>query len=179
MPSIRTLGRCPILRFFLAEGGRPRLKPSGHFRTSALGPDFRTRERYHEPLPENLPSTICKILYTSSVERPARPIEFRGSALEDLSRFPAPARRKAGFQLFQVQQSDDPDDWKPMTDIGPGVKEIRIREKDGAFRVFYVACFAKTVYVLHCFQKKTQKTSDGDKDLAKRRYKELVREIGS
>jgi phage-related protein len=98
--------------------------------------------------------------------------------LEDLARFPAAARRKAGFQLFQVQKGDDPDDWKPMAEVGPGVKEIRIREKDGAYRVLYVASFAKAVYVLHCFQKKTRKTSAGDKELAERRYKELVREIG-
>ena len=98
--------------------------------------------------------------------------------MEDLSRFPAAARRKAGFQLFLVQQGDDPDDWKPMSDIGPGAKEIRIREKDGAFRVFYVATFQRAIFVLHCFQKKTQQTSTGDKELAKRRYKELVREIG-
>jgi phage-related protein len=98
--------------------------------------------------------------------------------LEDLSRFPAAARRKAGFQLFLVQEGEDPDDWKPMTGIGPGVKEIRIREKDGAFRVIYVASFQDAVYVLHCFQKKTQKTGSGDIDLAKRRYKELAREIG-
>jgi phage-related protein len=62
--------------------------------------------------------------------------------------------------------------------IGPDVKEIRIREKDGAFRVFYAASFAKAVYLLHCFQKKTQKTSDADKELAKRRYKDLVKELG-
>jgi phage-related protein len=42
----------------------------------------------------------------------------------------------------------------------------------------YVASFAKAVYVLHCFQKKTRKTSGADKELAKRRYKELVREVG-
>lgn len=117
-------------------------------------------------------------MYTNFVDRPARPIEFRGSALEDLSRFPAAARRKAGFQLFQVQKGEDPDDWKPMASIGSGVREIRVREKDGAFRVIYVATFSNAVYVLHCFQKKTQRTSAGDIELAKRRYKELLWEIG-
>ena len=97
--------------------------------------------------------------------------------MQDLSRFPAAARRKAGFQLFLVQQGEDPDDWKPMSDVGPGVKEIRIREKDGAFRVFYVATFQRAIFVLHCFKKKTQQTSAGDKELAKRRYKELIREM--
>ncbi len=65
-----------------------------------------------------------------------------------------------------------------MTGIGPGVREIRIHEKDGAFRAIYVATFPHAVYVLHCFQKKTRKTDDNDIDLAKRRYKELVREMG-
>lgn len=97
--------------------------------------------------------------------------------MEDLSRFPAAARRKAGFQLFQVQEGDDPDDWKPMPGIGPGVREIRIRETNGAFRVIYVATLPQDVYVLHCFQKKTRKTDSNDIDLAKRRYKDLMREI--
>ena len=112
------------------------------------------------------------------MDRPARPIEFRGSSLQDLFRFPAVARRRAGFQLFQVQEGNDPNDWKPMTSIGPGVREIRVREKDGAFRVIHIATFVNAVYVLHCSQKKTQKTSAGDIELAKRRYKELVWEIG-
>jgi phage-related protein len=77
-----------------------------------------------------------------------------------------------------VQEGEDPDDWKPMASIGPGVREIRIRDADGAFRVIYVAAFVRSVFVLHCFQKKTQKTSAGDIELAKRRYKELLREVG-
>ena len=83
----------------------------------------------------------------------------------------------AGFQIFQVQEGHDPDDWKPMSSIGPGVREIRIREEDGAFRVIYVAKFADAVYVLHCFQKKTQKTGFDDIALASRRYKDLIREL--
>ena len=45
-----------------------------------------------------------------------------------------------------------------MNTIGSGVREIRIRDESGTFRVLYVAKFVATVYVLHCFQKKTQKT---------------------
>ncbi|MGA9063087.1 MAG: type II toxin-antitoxin system RelE/ParE family toxin [Terracidiphilus sp.] len=107
----------------------------------------------------------------------AKPVELRGSALTDLRKFPAAARRNAGFQIFQVQEGHDPDDWKPMSSIGPGVREIRIREEDGAFRVIYVAKFADAVYVLHCFQKKTQKTSFDDIALASRRYRDLIREL--
>ncbi|TDK68052.1 type II toxin-antitoxin system RelE/ParE family toxin [Sapientia aquatica] len=108
-----------------------------------------------------------------------KPVEFRGSALEDLRTFPLVARREAGFQLDQVQQGGEPDDWKPMPTIGKGVREIRIRDEAGAFRVIYVAKFADAIYVLHCFQKKTEKTSKADIELAETRYRELVREIKS
>ena len=62
-----------------------------------------------------------------------------------------------------------------MSTVGPGVREIRIRDKGGAFRVIYVAKFNDAIYVLHCFQKKSQKTSVEDIALATRRYKELIR----
>ncbi len=71
----------------------------------------------------------------------------------------------------------DPDDWKTMDSVGPVVREIRIRDGSGIFRVMYVAKFSDAIFVLHCFQKKTQKTAPGDLALAKRRYKELVREL--
>ena len=106
-----------------------------------------------------------------------KPVEFRGSSLDDLREFPVAARREAGYQLDQVQQGHEPDDWKPMPRIGSGVKEIRIRDTAGAFRVIYVAKFADAVYVLHCFKKKTQKTSKTDVDLAEKRYRDLTKEL--
>lgn len=62
-----------------------------------------------------------------------------------------------------------------MRNIGGGVNEIRINE-GGAFRVIYVAKFEEAVYVLHAFQKKTQKTAKPDIELAKSRYKAIIRE---
>lgn len=70
----------------------------------------------------------------------------------------------------------DPDDWKPMNGVGAGVREIRVRDTSGAFRVMYVATFADAVYVLHCFKKKTQATRDHDLQLARQRLKMLLRE---
>ncbi len=64
-----------------------------------------------------------------------------------------------------------------MNTVGQGVKEIRIRDAGGAFRVVYVAKFADAVYVLHCFQKKTEKTSKTDLDLATKRYRDLLKEL--
>ena len=98
--------------------------------------------------------------------------------MEDLRAFPLTARREAGHQLDQVQHGREPDDWKPLNTVGQGVKEIRIRDEAGAFRVLYVAKFAGAVYVLHCFQKKTGKTSKADRELAARRYRELLKERG-
>lgn len=107
----------------------------------------------------------------------SKPVEFRGSALVDLRAFPVSARREAGYQLDQVQQGGEADDWKPMNTVGQGVREIRIRDEAGAFRVIYVAKFARALYVLHCFQKKTPKTSKTDIDLAAKRYRDLLKEV--
>lgn len=107
-----------------------------------------------------------------------KPVEFRGSSLDDLRSFPLAAKREAGHQLDQVQNGQELDDWKPMNTVGQGVKEIRIRDAAGAFRVIYVAKFADAVYVLHCLQKKTEKTSKVDLDLAAKRYRDLLKELG-
>lgn len=116
-------------------------------------------------------------MYSSSVTDP-KPVEFRGNSLDDLRAFPLAAKREAGHQLDQVQNGQEPDNWKPMNTVGQGVKEIRIRDAAGAFRVIYVAKFADAVYVLHCFQKKTEKTSKADLDLASKRYRDLLQELG-
>ena len=108
-----------------------------------------------------------------------KPIEFCGSAREDLRDFPQAARREAGFQLDRVQRGLEPANWKPMSTIGAGVRELRIADAGGAFRVMYVAKFAAALYVLHCFQKKTQRTRESDVELAAQRYRELLRELRS
>ena len=97
---------------------------------------------------------------------------FVGSSLEDLKEFPAEARRAAGFELGFVQRGLDPSDWKPMKEVGAGVREIRIRIL-GEWRVLYVAKFAEAIYVLHAFQKKTQKTKREDIELARTRYRQI------
>jgi phage-related protein len=107
----------------------------------------------------------------------AKPVEFLGSSLDDLRTFPSAARREAGHQLDQVQRGLEPDDWKPMSTVGRGVREIRIRDAAGAFRVIYVAKLADIIYVLHCFQKKSEKTAKVDIDLAAKRYRDLLKEL--
>lgn len=104
-------------------------------------------------------------------------IRWVGSSYDDLLDFPHDPRREAGFQLGKVQQGLDPDDWKPFDDVGPGVREIRIRDAAGIFRVMYVAKFVGIIYVLHCFQKKSEATAKRDKDIAETRYRAIVREM--
>ena len=104
-----------------------------------------------------------------------KPVVFLGDSLDRLREFPERPRRDAGFQLDRVQRGHEPDDWKPMTSVGPGVREIRVRDATGAFRVIYIASFAEAVFVLHAFQKKTQQTLKRDIALAQARFKQLKR----
>jgi phage-related protein len=98
---------------------------------------------------------------------------WMGSSKGDLRAFPDDARREVGYQLEHVQEGVDPDNWKPMPAVGPGVREIRVRESSGAFRCIDLATRPEGLYVLHCFQKKTQKTRQRDLDLARRRFRSI------
>ena len=98
---------------------------------------------------------------------------WMGSSKEDLRAFPDEARREVGYQLEHVQEGVDPDNGKPVPAVGPGVREIRVRESSGAFRCIYLATRPEGLYVLHCFQKKTRKTSQQDLDLARRRFRSI------
>ncbi len=104
-----------------------------------------------------------------------KPLRFLGDSLKRLREFPEDAKQDAGYQLDQVQRGEQPSDFKPMPSVGAGVEEIRLRNSSGLYRVIYTARLADAVYVLHCFQKKTQKTAKADLDLAARRYAELTK----
>jgi phage-related protein len=100
-------------------------------------------------------------------------VEFPGDSLARLRNFPPNARRTAGYQIDRVQRGLEPDDWKPMQAVGPGVREIRIRDLSGSFRVIYLAALPDRIVVLHAFQKKAQRTAKQDIDLAARRFRQL------
>lgn len=98
-----------------------------------------------------------------------------GSSKADLRVFPAAVMDDMGHQLFLVQCGLESDGWKPMTSIGVGVKEIRVKDAAGIFRTVYLATRPEAVYVLHCFQKKTQQTAQRDINLARKRLKDVLR----
>ena len=100
-------------------------------------------------------------------------VDFLGDSLARVREFPDDARSEVGFQLRRLQAGDDAADWKPMKEVGPGVREIRVREASGAFRVIYLATLRDRVVVLHAFQKKTQQTPQRDIDLAAKRLRAM------
>ena len=98
---------------------------------------------------------------------------FAGDSKKRLRDFPIGARKKAGFQLQLVQQGDEPEDWKPMTSVGAGVRELRIWDEAGTFRVIYIAKLADRIVVLHAFEKRARATSRKDIELARKRLREV------
>jgi phage-related protein len=102
-----------------------------------------------------------------------KPICWIGRAKDELLEFSEDARRRAGFELWTLQQGEVPSDFKPMRSVGQGVEEIRIRI-DGAYRIFYVAKFSEAIYVLHAFQKTSQKTAQANIELGQQRYKQML-----
>lgn len=101
-------------------------------------------------------------------------IEWVGNSLKELKSFSDAAQDDAGYELYKIQQGLEPKDWKPMSGIGPGVREIRIHV-DNEYRIIYVAKFEEAIYVLHAFQKKSQQTPKLNFELSKTRFKELLR----
>ena len=104
---------------------------------------------------------------------PGKPLVWVGDSREMVRGFPDAARQIAGFQLWRVQLGLEPNDWKPMPNVGLGVQEIRIHT-GVEHRVLYVAKFAEAVYVLHAFEKRTRPTPKDDVELARSRLRLLL-----
>ena len=98
---------------------------------------------------------------------------FESNTLDIIRNFPDDARQRTGYELDRVQRGLEPENWKPFSSVGQGVREIRI-QVGMQFRVMYIVKFDDAVHVLHAFQKKTQKTKKSDIDIAKSAYKEIV-----
>lgn len=102
-----------------------------------------------------------------------REVKFVGTSLDDLRALPKPARQDMGRQIDRVQRGLDPNDWKPMSSVGPGVREIRIRDETNTYRSIYLTNLDDAVYVLHVFTKKSRRTPTRDIRLARSRLKAL------
>lgn len=109
-------------------------------------------------------------------KRVRKSVAWIGSSFEALCDFPSEVRKNAGYQLHRVQVGLEAADWKPMPEIGHGVEEIRLRHESGTYRIIYLARFEDAIYVLHCFSKKTQRTSGQDKRIAQVRFQAVCQE---
>lgn len=100
-----------------------------------------------------------------------RTIIWMGTSRKDLARFPAAAKKDADTEPMRLQSGLQPKNSRPMKSIGRGVFEIKIKVSAGAYRVMYVTKTRDSIVVLHCFEKKSQKTSKRDIDITARRLK--------
>jgi len=103
-----------------------------------------------------------------------KPVRWVGSTKEDLSDFPEEVRRRVGGALWEAQIGGKAPYAKPLKGFGGGVLEV-VDDFDGdTFRAVYTVRFAKAVYVLHAFQKKSKRgvaTPRAELDLIDQRLK--------
>ena len=102
-------------------------------------------------------------------------MDFVGSSREDLREFPDEVKQDIGYALFEAQRGLKPASAKPLKGFG-GASVLEVIEdfRGGTYRAVYTVRFRETVYVLHCFQKKSRhgiKTPERDLDLVRQRLK--------
>lgn len=110
-----------------------------------------------------------------SMRRQEKEIIWLGDSLEVLRGFPASVRVDLGSDLRRLQIGEPPLDSKPMKTVGPGVRELRAKDRDNQFRTIYFLAKGDDVIVLHSFVKKTRRTAKKDIDTAKERFKYFKR----
>ena len=107
-----------------------------------------------------------------------KPLIWVASALVDLKTMPQRVQEEFGFALYLAQLGNRHGKAKPLSGFGSaGVLEVRQSLAGSTFRAIYLVEFEEAVYVLHCFQKKAEKTSKADLDLATKRYRDLLKEL--
>lgn len=101
------------------------------------------------------------------------------AAREIVSSFPEDARSEVGYLLFRLQKGEmiEMPLARSMPSVAPGVFELRVRGRDGSFRVFYLLKHESGILAFHAFQKKTEKAEQADIKLGQKRLKELIRGI--
>jgi phage-related protein len=107
-----------------------------------------------------------------------KPAIFHREALAAIRSFPAPVRREMGKAIFDLQKGETlkmPVS-RAMPAVGIGVQEIRIRDRSGSYRAFYLARLERGVLIFHAFSKKAMQTPKREIELGRKRLKELLNE---
>lgn len=112
------------------------------------------------------------IVFGGDHEQRLKPAVFIGSSKRAVREFPVVARWQAGNEINELQHGRMPEDWKPMPSVGRGAIEIRIHQPH-EHRVICVARLPEAIYILHAFEKKTNKTSQKDLEIARKAYAQI------
>ena len=103
-------------------------------------------------------------------------LEWLGSTKKDLTKFPKGVIQEVGYALYCAQKGGRYNKTKPFKNCGSGVYEIAIKYDKNAYRAVYIVSLGDTVYVVHCFQKKSKrgiKTPQEEIEIIKQRLKLL------
>lgn len=113
----------------------------------------------------------------STIERVKR-VVWNKSALETVRSFSAEVRQEIGALLRLLQNGEllGMPQSKPMKQVGTSAFELRVKDRDGIYRVFYVQFDKNRILVPHAFVKKTQKTPLQEIETAQKRLRRLVNE---
>jgi len=103
---------------------------------------------------------------------------FHPKARAALKRFPEDVRRELGKAIFDLQKGDKLSMplSRPMPSVAEGVEELRLKDRTGVYRVFYLTKLAHAILIFHAFTKKTQRTPLREIALGQRRLKEMTYE---
>jgi phage-related protein len=113
-----------------------------------------------------------KNLYSSTVTSKGSEtrIKWEGDSNEEIRTWPKNVRADIGLELDRLDNYETPLKSKSMGDVLPGVRELLEQDEALWYRLFYWL-HEGWIYILHCFNKKTNKTSKSDIKVAKDRVK--------
>jgi phage-related protein len=103
---------------------------------------------------------------------------FHPAARETIRGFPIEVRKELGKAIYDLQRGDvlSMPLSRPMASVAPGVAELRIRDRNGIYWVFYYVKSARGVLVFHAFVKKDRATPSAELNTGRSRLKELLHE---
>ncbi|HEY0704143.1 MAG TPA: type II toxin-antitoxin system RelE/ParE family toxin [Candidatus Acidoferrales bacterium] len=90
--------------------------------------------------------------------------------MEVLRSFPDAVKQNIGGDLSRLESGEPPLDSKAMGSVLPGVSELRDQYGRAWYRLMYTRREG-LIFVLHCFQKKTNQTEQRDIETARERLK--------
>jgi phage-related protein len=102
--------------------------------------------------------------------------KFHPAVRSILKDFPEDVRREIGKAIFELQNGIKlamPLS-RPMPDVGSNVHELRVKDRSGAYRVFYITVSSEGVYVFHAFKKTTQATPKRELQIGQKRLREIL-----